>query len=78
MKNWFIYDVDGKRVGVFVNSADKGYQLLIAEYGDEAWIDFVDIDWFSKGGYEKLHLGMSATDLVISTGIINKLANLLR
>lgn len=73
MKAWFIFNVNGERVGVWTNSSEDGEKLLRTVYGNESAIDFIDLDWFGDVRYRKLDVGMSSVDMMIASGTIGYL-----
>lgn len=56
MKSWFVYLINGKKIGTWANNTDEAKRNLRAEYGDVP-MEFVGI--------------MSSVDMMIATGTMN-------
>ena len=72
MKAWFVYDINGKHVAVWVNNNDDAKKLLKEEYGD------VEMTFLGVG--DRFHTvdsycysGMSPCDSMIALGLLNYL-----
>ena len=77
MKSWFVYLINGIRVGTWANNTDEAERNLASEYGNVP-MEFVGI-CFGKIGPQpdKLcHKGMTGVDSMIAFGMANVLVGL--
>lgn len=79
MKTWFVYLINGKKIGTWAKNAEEAERNLREEYGDVP-MEFIGI-YNGKIGAEPemvMHRGMSAVDMMIATGMMNILIGLRR
>lgn len=77
MKTWFVYLINGKKIGTWANNSEEAERNLIAEFGDVP-MEFLgmDMDGFGVEPDEVIHEGMSAVDTMIAFGLANMFAGL--
>lgn len=81
MKAWFVFLINGKKIGTWANNTDEARTNLIAEYGD------VEMEYLGiRFGYngigpapdKYIYRGMSACDIALASGMLNMLCRLRR
>lgn len=79
MKSWFVYLINGKKIGTWANNTEEAERNLRKEYGDVP-IEFVGINYGKLGAQPEkvIHCGMSAVDTMIATEMTNILIGLRR
>ena len=79
MKSWFVYLINGKKIGTWANNTEEAEQNLQEEYGDVP-MEFVGINYGDLGAQPEkvIHRGMSPVDMMIATGMMNMLIGLRR
>lgn len=79
MKSWFVYLINGKKIGTWANNTEEAEQNLRKEFGD-VQMEFVGINYGKLGAQPEkvIHRGMSAVDTMIATGMMNALIGLRR
>lgn len=79
MKSWFVYLINGKKIGTWANNTEEAERNLRKEYGDVT-MEFVGINYNDLGAQPEkvIHRGMSAVDTMIATGMMNMLIGLRR
>ena len=77
MKSWFVYLVNGEKIGTWANNAEEAERNLREEFGDVP-MEFIGINYGKLGAQpEKVtHRGMSPVDMMIATGMMNTLIEL--
>lgn len=77
MKSWFVYLINGKKIGTWANNTEEAERNLRAEYGDVP-MEFVGINSGKLGAqFDKvIYRGMSAVDMMLATGMVNVLVSL--
>ena len=77
MKSWFVYLVNGKKIGTWANNEAEAKRNMIAEYGDVP-MEFIGINYGRLGAQpeEIIHRGMSPVDTMIAFGFVNMLVGL--
>ena len=77
MKSWFVYLVNGEKIGTWANNAEEAERNLREEFGDVP-MEFIGINYGKLGAQpEKVtHRGMSPVDMMIATGMMNTLIGL--
>lgn len=68
MKSWFVYLIEGRKIGVWANNTEEAEEKLVAEYGN-ASIEFVGINYGCIGAQpeELIYRGMSSVDMIIAS-----------
>ena len=79
MKSWFVFSVNGKKIGTWANNFAEAKGNMVAEYGDVP-MEFVGINYGDLGAQPEgvIHRGMSAVDVMIAYGLGNMLVGLRR
>ena len=79
MKSWFVYLINGKKIGTWANNTEEAEKNLRKEYGDVP-MEFVGINYRKLGTQPEkvIYRGMSAVDMMIATGMMNILIGLRR
>lgn len=77
MKSWFVYLINGNKIGTWANNNEEAERNLRKEYGDVP-MKFIGINCGKLGVQPEkvIHRGMSAVDTMIATGMINALVGL--
>ena len=77
MKTWFVYLINGKRIGTWANNNMEAERNLRKEFGDVP-MEFVGMEFGKLGTHpdKVITTGMSATDMMIATGSLNMLVGL--
>ncbi len=77
MKSWFVYLINGKKIGTWANNTEEARKNLIAEYGDVP-MEFIGINYDDLGAQPEkvIYRGMSSVDMMIATGTLNTLIGL--
>lgn len=77
MKSWFVYRINGKKIGTWANNTEEAEQNLRKEFGDVP-MEFVGINYDDLGAQPEkvIYRGMSAVDMMIATGMMNILVGL--
>ena len=77
MKSWFVYLINGKKIGTWANNTEEAEQNLRKEFGDVP-MEFVGINYGKLGAQPEkvIHRGMSAVDTMIATGMMNMLVGI--
>ena len=70
MKTWFVYLINGKKIGTWANNPDDAKGNLIAEFGDVP-MEFLGIEMCGIGAEpeEIICRGMSPVDKMIAFGL---------
>lgn len=79
MKSWFVYLINGKKIGTWANNTEEAEKNLREKYGNVP-MEFVGINYGKLGEQpeEVIHRGMSTVDMMIATGMMNMLIGLRR
>ena len=79
MKSWFVYIINGKKIGTWANNTEEAEKNLREEYGDVS-MEFIGINYDDLGAQPEkvIYRGMSAVDMMIATGMMNILIGLRR
>lgn len=77
MKSWFVYLINGEKIGTWANNTEEAERNLRKEYGNVP-MEFVGINYGKLGVQPEkvIHRGMSAVDTMIATGMMNMLVGL--
>lgn len=77
MKTWFVYLINGKKVGTWANNNAEAERNLRKEFGNIP-MEYVGMNYGKLGTSvdEVIYTGMSTVDLMIATGIMNALVGL--
>lgn len=77
MKSWFVYLINGNKIGTWANNTEEAEKNLREEYGDIP-MEFIGINYGKLGAQPEkvIHRGMSAVDTMIATGMMNMLVGL--
>lgn len=77
MKSWFVYLINGKKIGTWANNSDEAERNLVAEFGDVP-MEYLGINFGRIGQQpeEIIHRGMSPVDTMIAFGFGNMLIGL--
>jgi len=78
MKTWFVYLINGKKIGTWANNTDEAERNLRAEFGDIP-MEFIGTSYGEHGGVqpeEVIHRGMSPVDAMIASGLLKAFSNL--
>ncbi len=77
MKSWFVYLINGKKIGTWANNTYEAERNLRKEYGDTK-MEFIGINYGQFGAQpeEVCHIGMSPVDTMIAFGYANMLVGL--
>ena len=78
MKIWFVFLINGEKVGTWANNTDEAVKNLIAEYGNVP-MKYIGIYWGNKLGAEPDRVtrkGMSALDVAIASGLLKMFVGL--
>lgn len=70
MKTWFVYLINGKKIGTWANNTDEAERNLRKEFGDIP-MEFVGIHYDRQLGPQPdkvVYTGMSAVDIMIASG----------
>lgn len=72
MKTWFVYLINGIKIGTWANNNSEAERNLIAEYGDVP-MEFVGMDFGNIGvAPDKITFrNMSTVDRMIASGCLN-------
>ena len=67
MKSWFVYLINGKKIGTWANSTKEARRNMIEEFGDVP-MEFLGIkfDEFGAQPEQMIHRGMSTVDRMIA------------
>lgn len=79
MKTWFVYLINGKKVGTWANNNAEAERNLRKEFGNIP-MEYVGMDYgeFGTSADEVICTGMSLVDVMIATGTMNALVGLRR
>ncbi len=79
MKSWFVYLINGKKIGTWANNTEEAENNLRKEFGDVS-MEFIGINNRRLGAQPEkvIYRGMSAVDMMIATGMMNVLIGLRR
>lgn len=76
MKGWFVYLINGKKIGTWANNCGEAEKNLIAEFGD-VQMEFLGIEnGLGVESEEVIYRGMSSVDKMIAFGLANILIGL--
>ena len=77
MKTWFVYLINGKKIGTWANNTDEAKRNLRKKYGDVE-MKFIGINCGDVGVQpeEIIHTGMSPVDTMIAFGFANMFVGL--
>ena len=77
MKTWFVFLINGKKIGTWANNDKEAKRNMIAEFGDIP-MEFIgmDLNGFGPQPDEVIHRGMSPVDTMIAYGFVNALVGL--
>ena len=77
MKTWFVYLINGKKVGTWANNNAEAERNLRKEFGNIP-MEYVGMNYGKLGTSvdEVIYTGMSTVDLMIASGIMNGLVGL--
>jgi hypothetical protein len=74
MKTWFVFLINGKKVGTWANNELEARKNMSAEYGEDTRMEFLGINYCGKFGpqpEEIIHRGMTPVDTMIAFGFAN-------
>lgn len=71
MKSWFVYLINGKKIGTWANNTEEAERNLREEYGDVP-MEFIGINNGKIGAQPEMvtYRGMSAVDMMIASGLM--------
>ena len=78
MKTWFVYLINGKKIGTWANNNVQAEENLRRDFGNVP-MKFLGISYGRKLGIqpeEITYSGMSSVDVVIATGMLDFLVGL--
>lgn len=77
MRSWFVYLINGIKIGTWANNNKEAEKNLREKYGDVS-MEFVGISFNDIGikPDKVIHNGMSPTDMMIASGTLNMLVGL--
>ena len=77
MKSWFVFLVDGKKVGTWAKNYEEAMANMLSEFWDVP-LEYLGINYGKLGTQpEKVtHRGMSAVDLMLAYGFGNMLSGM--
>ena len=77
MKSWFVFLVNGKKIGTWANNMEEARRNMAAEYGVIP-MEFLGINYGATGPQpeEVIRHGMSPVDTTIAFGFANMLTGL--
>lgn len=77
MKSWFVYLINGNKIGTWANNTKEAEKNLREEFGD-VLMEFIGINYGKYGEQPEkvIHVGMSPVDTMIATGMVNALVGL--
>lgn len=77
MKSWFVYLINGKKIGTWANNTEEAERNLRKEFGDVP-MEFIGINYDDIGAQPEkvIYRGMSSVDMMIATGMMNMLVGL--
>lgn len=77
MKTWFVFLINGEKIGVWANNDNEARQKMIKHYGDIP-MEFIGIDMplLRVKSDHVIYDGMSAVDIMIATGLTDLFAGM--
>ena len=77
MKTWFVYLINGKRVGTWENNIKKAEENLVKEYGNVEMEYVGNVCYDPKIKIDKVtNIGMNTVDKMITYGLVGSLVGL--
>lgn len=72
MKSWFVYLINGTKIGTWANNEEEAERNLWEEFGDVS-MEFIGINYDDLGAQPEkvIYRGMSSVDMMIATGMMN-------
>ena len=80
MKGWFIFCVNGEKIGTWANGPEEAKKNLRHFFGDVP-MEYLGIQWSENLGPKAddyIYDGMSTTDMMIASGCLNRVTQLAR
>ena len=77
MKSWFVFLINGKKIGTWANNIDEAHRNLIAEFGNIP-MEFVGVNNGKIGAHydDVIYRGMTQMDKMIAFGALSLFAKL--
>ena len=75
MKTWYVFLINGKKIGTWANNTDEARKNLIVEFGDIP-MEFVGVNSGKIGAQpdDVIYRGMNLTDIMIASGALKLFA----